>query len=395
MKKRGALSLPAIVLGVLMLVVVGAVIGLVFYPAPAPAPDDNANATVPASQLPISPYPPCTEQDWTSQLTPSSCPVYNSQTKSWTQVGQCAGGVSHPSSEEVSCVYSAVSCTSFTYTDWSGCNQSGSQIRVVSEALPEGCVGGNPMLTQTCTFTSPCREQDWNSALNPAICPLSGEQNRSWTRIGNCSGGVSHPDTITLSCNYRTPTCTTFVYGGFSSCSPSGTQGRSLINALPEGCVGGNPVTSIPCTYVPACLEANWSNATVPATCPPSEQQTRSWTLTGNCTLGAWHPAQENVSCTYIPPVCNSFSYTTWSECTIEGSQSRSIVSQSPEGCVGGNPMLTQNCAYPYWCTEQDWTFVISPSTCPASKAQWKVWSKTSDCEGGVWHPTYEQISCT
>lgn len=44
------------------------------------------------------------------------------------------------------------------------------------------------------------------------------------------------------------------------------------------------------------------------------------------------------------PPTCNSWIYSDWTGCS-NGTQSRTIVSASPAGCFGGNPVLSQNCS--------------------------------------------------
>ncbi len=43
-------------------------------------------------------------------------------------------------------------------------------------------------------------------------------------------------------------------------------------------------------------------------------------------------------------PVCTSFTYTDWNTCQSNNVQSRTIISSSPSGCVGGSPILTQSC---------------------------------------------------
>lgn len=45
-------------------------------------------------------------------------------------------------------------CTSFTYTAWSECQPNNTQTRTVASSSPSGCYGGNPTLTQTCTYNT-------------------------------------------------------------------------------------------------------------------------------------------------------------------------------------------------------------------------------------------------
>ncbi len=51
-------------------------------------------------------------------------------------------------------------------------------------------------------------------------------------------------------------------------------------------------------------------------------------------------------TCTYTPPSCNSWIYSDWSDCQTNSTQTRTITNSSPEGCTGGNPVLTQSCDY-------------------------------------------------
>jgi PKD repeat protein len=46
------------------------------------------------------------------------------------------------------------------------------------------------------------------------------------------------------------------------------------------------------------------------------------------------------------PPTCTDFTYSAWSAC-VNGQQTRTVISSSPAGCVGGNPVLTQSCNQP------------------------------------------------
>jgi hypothetical protein len=52
-------------------------------------------------------------------------------------------------------------CLSFTYSDWSAC-VGGMKTRVIIEALPSGCQGGNPILSETCQGLEECGPIDVN-----------------------------------------------------------------------------------------------------------------------------------------------------------------------------------------------------------------------------------------
>jgi len=150
----------------------------------------------------------CAESNWTSTLNPSTCPASGQQTKTWTKTGTCQNGAFHPSVETVICTPvtpQSTTCTSFTYSDWSACSASGTQTRTVTSSLPAGCVGGNSILSQACTYTQP-------------------------------STGS---------------TCTSVGISNWSACSASGTQTRTVTSSSPVGCTI-NPAWSFSraCTYV-------------------------------------------------------------------------------------------------------------------------------------------------
>ncbi|HEY4514639.1 MAG TPA: LamG-like jellyroll fold domain-containing protein [Candidatus Paceibacterota bacterium] len=137
-------------------------------------------------------------------------------------------------------------CSSWTYTDWSSCSSNGNQTRSVTSSSPSSCVGGNPVLSQICTYTPPvtatpsCTSSDWSCASWGA-CATNSSQARTCTKIRNCQGGVSSPAT-SQSCAYTAtpatqppvyqapqPSCTadTWSCGDWNSCSISGVQNRS------------------------------------------------------------------------------------------------------------------------------------------------------------------------
>ena len=243
----------------------------------------------------------CTNSDWTSVLSPSICPSDGTQVKIWNKIGNCSGGVNHPSTESVSCNYQTPTCSSFNYSNWSSCTQSGVQTRTIISSSPSGCVGGNPIISTTCTYTSACTDNDWTYALSPLTCPSSGVQTKTWTKIGSCEEGVSHPASETVTCTYTPP--------------------------------------------APPCTESNWTYV-LPSACSSSGTQVKTWSKIGNCEGGVSHPASETVGCNYQSSTCTLFTYSNWSTCNQSGVQTRTIVSVYPLGCAGGNPITSQVCTY-------------------------------------------------
>ena len=51
-------------------------------------------------------------------------------------------------------------------------------------------------------------------------------------------------------------------------------------------------------------------------------------------------------STTTTPATCTSFTYSAWSACLSNNTQTRTVASSSPSGCTGGKPVLTQSCTY-------------------------------------------------
>lgn len=90
--------------------------------------------------------PACTEDNWQFSLT--SCLPSNTQTKTWTKIGNCVNGVSH-STETLTCNYQAPACQ-YTYGAWGACQSSGVQARTFA-ASPANCQG-TPVTSQACNY---------------------------------------------------------------------------------------------------------------------------------------------------------------------------------------------------------------------------------------------------
>jgi len=149
------------------------------------------------------------------------------------------------------------------------------------------------------------------------------------------------------------PTCTSFTYSSWSTCSNS-TQSRTIQVASPENCVNGSPVLTQSCATVtsgggggsgvsPTCDDSttftNWSECSVYGV------QTRSILAAHpiGCSGGSF-ALQQNCVYNNSTSTCSSFEYTAWSGC-IKGKQTRSVVKSSPNNCLGGNRILEQSCS--------------------------------------------------
>jgi len=200
-------------------------------------------------------------------------------------------------------VYQSIpTCTSLVYSPWKDCNSSALQSRTITSQSPSGCTGGTPdILLRQCS--PPCLESNWQSSIAPTPCPSSGQQTKTWNKIGTCdvsiSGSINHPSSETISCAYVPPQCT----------------------------------------------EGDWSYSVFPTLCPSSGQQTKTWNKISDCSGGMSH-STETISCIYNAPICTSFDYSEWTSCSESNTQSRTILNYTPENCQAGNPVLSQNCTY-------------------------------------------------
>jgi hypothetical protein len=84
-----------------------------------------------------------------------------------------------------------------------------------------------------------------------------------------------------------------------------------------------------PCTH----QYSDWS------ACQSDNTQTR--TVVSSSPDGCTGTPVLSQSCTYIPQTC-TYTYSSWSSCS-DNTQTRTVVSSSPEGCTG-TPVLTQSC---------------------------------------------------
>ena len=162
----------------------------------------------------------------------------------------------------MSCTYQAPVCKSFTYSDWSNCLSSGTQIRTVISSSPTNCQAGNPDLIKTCNYQPLCTDSDWESSLSPTECPQSKIQTKTWKKIGDCNetNAISHLANEKITCDYLVPTCKTFTYSDWSYCLVSSIQTRQIVNSTPDGCIGGNPDLVKACNYSSPYVPINISN---------------------------------------------------------------------------------------------------------------------------------------
>lgn len=137
-------------------------------------------------------------------------------------------------------------------------------------------------------------------------------------------------------------------------------------------------------------------------TCTVGDTQTQACTLTTTGAAGtqsrtclrenywgSWSPCTVP---TPAPATCTSFTYSEWGTECLRGNNFRSILTSSPEGCEGGDPILSRACVTePVACTSytySDWSTCVN-----GSQSRTVTSSKPTGCTGGT-TPVLTQ-SCT
>jgi hypothetical protein len=247
----------------------------------------------------------------------------------------------------------AVTCSSFTYSDWGTCQKTNSQSRTILSSAPINCTGGSPVTSQACNdvLLSNCQTGTFQF------------QNQTYEfscGCGNVADGVLQPN----GCFHRLVTpitpatpasCSSFTYSEWGTCQKTNSQSRTVLSNLPANCTGGSPVTTQACTYVP------------PVTCTTGTFQFQNQTYEfscgcGNVADGVLQPDgcyHRLVVAPITPATCSSFTYSEWGTCQKTNSQSRTVLSNLPANCIGGSPVTTQACTYvpPVVCTTGTFQF--------------------------------------
>ncbi|MCX6720756.1 MAG: DUF1566 domain-containing protein [Candidatus Staskawiczbacteria bacterium] len=84
-------------------------------------------------------------------------------------------------------------------------------------------------------------------------------------------------------------------------------------------------------------------------------------------------------------PTCTAFTYSDWGTCSAGGTQTHTIATQSPAGCTGGSPILSQSCTPPVVPTCTSFTY-SDWGTCSAGGSQTRTVAtqSPSGCTGGT-----------
>lgn len=138
----------------------------------------------------------CTQDTWSCSNW-SECSLSGNQIRSCNKDFECSLVITPSPNTSQTCLYTPLICNSFDYSDWSSCSSSENQTRSVISSSPNNCTGGNPVLSQSCTYTpsvSSCTASDW-SCSDWGACSQNSSQTRTCDRNSYCQGGVSSPTT--------------------------------------------------------------------------------------------------------------------------------------------------------------------------------------------------------
>lgn len=83
-----------------------------------------------------------------------------------------------------------------------------------------------------------------------------------------------------------------------------------------------------------------------------------------------------------VPETCVSWQYSSWSSCSENGQQKRTITSATPYKCSGGSPVLTRSCQYTApTCTS--WTYSDWSACSKGTQTRTVLSSMPAGCAGG------------
>ncbi|GEM_PF-976140 len=158
----------------------------------------------------------------------------------------------------------SITCTDFTYSGWGACLSNNTKTRSVTSSSPENCTGGNPVITQSCTYNR-CYPNYSINFGGASICLANGAQasaTKSFSVKGlGCSGrGCSGSFSVTGSAR---------VIGGSVQ-----TRSQQSYMGMDSGWVGGSSA-STPASSA----TANQNGVTICATAGFSQY---------GCSSGSW-----------------------------------------------------------------------------------------------------------
>jgi len=119
-----------------------------------------------------------------------------------------------------------------------------------------------------------------------------------------------------------------------------------LDNKLGTDILSGVAYSLISAVTVPTTCTSYTYSAFAP--CQPDGTQTRTVTSSSptGCVGGTAPVLTQSCSYSTTSPTCTSFTYSKFGACQLDGTQTRTVLRATPTDCVGGTPILTKTCKY-------------------------------------------------
>ena len=134
--------------------------------------------------------PICTDDHWDFDLEPATCPSIGEQTKKYFKVTNCQNGITK-TDEIILCNYNAPQCQ-YTYSNYGTC-ANGIETRTATLTTVETCQGQPIDLTKTCETIPTCTDSHWSFEMTPCT---NGTQTKQWTKINDCNNGIIYANEI-------------------------------------------------------------------------------------------------------------------------------------------------------------------------------------------------------
>lgn len=203
-------------------------------------------------------------------------------------------------------------------------------------ALSTACGAGQP-ITWTYAPASVAgyvASRDGSVVAGKFIAPICGSQyiGQKVNVVGTCStasGGQTFTQTVVFSIQQEQLGGSTIAFAAVNDCGTT-TQ-----------CSAANPLS-----ISPSVCTANVTPFTVQLytrldfTCGPVWDPAAPPTGLAACST-AISPGVNG------PPLCTDFTYSAWTTCTSAGTQTRTVLTSLPAGCIGGTPVTSQTCTPP------------------------------------------------
>lgn len=188
---------------------------------------------------------------------------------------------------------------------------------------PDGSVG--PIQTYATA------NQDWPGRLSSMSVDGTLFDLISWSE-NKIVVSTSEPRARTWANNFRQGLNTFKVVTGSGSSNSFDINVKILCTANSWSCDNWN-ACSTGGVQTRTCKKSPWTTYN-------SEGATQNY-----CEDGVPSP-ETSQSCTYVQPVCSSWTYSDWSDCQSNSTKTRGVLNSLPNGCSGGTPEITQSCYY-------------------------------------------------